>query len=240
VARLARLEHERAGVEAERRAMLSSLSHDLRTPLAAMRAAVEALADGVAPDPDRYLAAIQRDLSLLDGLIDDLFLLARIEAGPRPAAEVTFDLAEVADESIEALAPIAHERGVHLAAAIEGPARVRGSAAELGRVVRNLLDNAIRHAPADSTVTVEVGHGPGVTVRVRDEGDGFPRDFAGRAFEPFSRADDARTRTTGGAGLGLAIARGLVEAHGGRISIEPGTGGSVVFTLPAPPATVAG
>ena len=234
VERLAQLERERAGAEAERRAMLTSISHDLRTPLAAMRAAIEALTDGVAPDPERYEQAIQRDLAMLEVLIDDLFLLARIEAGQRSSGQITLDLAEIADESVEALAPVADRRGVTLALSADGPSPVTGSAAELGRVLRNLLDNAIRYAPCGSTVTVGVRAGPPVTVLVRDEGPGFPPEFAARAFDPFTRSDTARNRATGGAGLGLAIARGLVEAHGGSLRIEHGRGGCVAITLPGP------
>jgi len=232
VARLDQLERERAGAEAERRTMLTSISHDLRTPLTAMRAAVEALADGVAPDPERYLTSMAHDLAALGSLIDDLFVLARIEAGERTEARDPVDLAEVVDEAVEALGPAAHARGVELAVATTGAAFTHGSAAELGRVVRNLLDNAIRHSPPGGVVTCRVRAEPEPTVTVLDEGPGFPPDFAPRAFEAFHRADEARRRDTGGAGLGLAIARGLVTAHGGEISIEPGAGGRVTFRLP--------
>ncbi len=232
VGRLAELEAERVGAEAERRAMLTSISHDLRTPLTALSAALEALVDGVAPDPDRYLRSMGRDVSALTSLIDDLFVLARIEAGQRELDHQPLDLAELADEAVEALTPEAHRHDVRLEIGVGGSAPVVGSAGELGRVVRNLLDNAIRFSPAGGVVRCEVTTDERVHVSVSDEGPGFPDGFLGEAFQPFSRADAARGRTTGGAGLGLAIARGLVAAHGGTIRIDPGPGGRVTFELP--------
>jgi signal transduction histidine kinase len=233
VGRLAELERERAGVEAERRVVLTSIGHDLRTPLAALRAAVEALADGVVDDPQRYLLAMQHDVVALGTLVDDLFLLARIESGAGLRERVLVDLAELADEAIEALTPVADDRGVELRLEVEGDTWTAGSPAELGRVIRNLLDNAIRHAPEGTGVVVHVdAPDDAVHLTVRDQGSGFPPEFVADALTPFTRADAARSRTTGGGGLGLAIARGLVEAHGGRLGIEAGPGGTVVVTVP--------
>jgi signal transduction histidine kinase len=110
---------------------------------------------------------------------------------------------------------------------------VRGNPTALGRVVRNLIDNAIRHAPHGSEVRVAVGGDGRPSIRVVDDGPGFPPGFGDEAFARFTRADASRNRATGGAGLGLAIARGLVEAHGGRIWIEGPPGGRVAFELPA-------
>jgi signal transduction histidine kinase len=213
--------------------MLSSVGHDLRTPLAALRVAVDALADGVAPDPERYVRSMRRDVDALATLVDDFFLLARIESGRLDLQPVPVDLAEVADEAVEALAPAAAAAGVALALDASTHARVHGSPTALGRVVRNLIDNAIRHAPAGSVVRVAVGSDGRPSIRVLDEGPGFPADFSAEAFARFTRADASRSRATGGAGLGLAIARGLVEAHGGRIWIEAPPGGRVAIELPA-------
>jgi signal transduction histidine kinase len=232
-ARLDALERERVGYETERNAMLSSVGHDLRTPLAALRVAVDALVDGVAPDPERYLQSMRRDVDAVGALVDDLFLLARIEGGRLDLHPVAVDLTEIADEAVEALAPAAAAQGVTLT--LEASARVhaRGNPTALGRVVRNLVDNAIRHAPSGSVVQVAVAADGCPSVRVVDEGPGFPPDFGDEAFERFSRADASRNRATGGAGLGLAIAKGLIEAHGGRIWIEAPPGGRVAFELPA-------
>jgi signal transduction histidine kinase len=230
--RLGALEGEQARFEAERSEMLASISHDLRTPIAALRAAVEALADGLAPDPDRYLASMQRDVEALGWLVDDLFLLVRLDRGRYEMPASSIDLTEIADEAIEALTPVAEARAVSVHLSATGAVRVNGNAAALGRVIRNLLDNAIRHAPPSSVVSVTVDPVSRL-VRVTDEGPGFEASFADTAFEHFTRADTSRNRSTGGAGLGLAIARGVVEAHGGQIWIEPPPGGRVAFELPA-------
>jgi signal transduction histidine kinase len=230
--RLDELERHRAGLDHERRLMLTSVGHDLRTPLAALRAAIEALADGVAPDPDRYLRSMANDVDALASLVDDLFLLSRIEGGRLELTRERVDLSELADEAVEALAPAAATRGIDLRLRSPGAVVVDGSATALGRVIRNLLDNAIRHAPERSVVEVTVGDAAHPTVRVVDEGHGFEPAFAAEAFDRFTRAEPSRSRDTGGAGLGLAIARGLVEAHGGEIRIEPPPGGRVVFELP--------
>jgi two-component system sensor histidine kinase BaeS len=232
IVRLGALEASRAQDDADRVAMFSSISHDLRTPLAALRAAVEALEDGVG-EPERYLRSMQRDVEALTALVDDLFLLARIESGDLDRVRTRIDLAELADEAVEALAPVAEAHGVRLVVDVSEPAPVTGNAVALGRVIRNLVDNAIRHSPAGSTVEIAVRGGDRPVVRVRDEGPGFPPAFVDRAFERFSRADSSRSRATGGTGLGLAIARGLVDAHGGDIWIDEGEGASVSFAVPA-------
>jgi len=231
--RLDQLERERTSFEEERLAMLTSVGHDLRTPLSALRAAIEAMADGVAPDPQRYLRAMSRDVEALGSLVDDLFLVSRIESGRLELHRETVDVSEIADEAIEALAPAAAERRVELLLRSPGGVPVDGNATAIGRIIRNLLDNAIRHAPAGSTVEVVVDAAAAPTISVTDEGPGFPAEFTAHAFDRFARADASRTKATGGAGLGLAIAKGLVDAHGGRIWIEPASGGRVAFQLPA-------
>ena len=232
--RLGELERERAELEEERTVLLSNISHDLRTPLAALRAAVEALADGVVDDVPRFYRSMERDVEALGSLVDDLFLLVRMEDGRLDLDERSLDLAEVADEALEVLAPTAAARRVALELDTAGRVGATGDARALGRVVRNLVDNAIRHTPPGSTVRVEVAvDGAGSTMSVIDAGPGFPDGFADSAFERFSRADPSRTRGTGGAGLGLAIARGLIEAHGGEVWIDPPPGGRVSFRLPA-------
>jgi two-component system, OmpR family, sensor histidine kinase BaeS len=192
----------------------------------------------VAPDPDRYLRSMAADVELLRGMVEDLFVLARLEAGEERLDRMPLDLSEVAEGAVEAIVPIAARRAVEVR--LEGSAAVPavGDPQALDRVLRNLLDNAVRHSPGGGTVAVTVDRdGAWGTVRVRDEGPGFPPEFVDRAFELFSRADEARDRDGGGAGLGLAIAREFIDAHGGSIWAEPGTGATVAFRVPLAPAT---
>ena len=221
-------------VERERSFMLSSISHDLRTPLTALRASVEAIRDGVAADPDMYLSGMERQVRALSALVDDLQLHSRLVSGTVELERARLDLTELADEAMETVRPIAEAR--HIALLLEASHRVLVDAdgPQLARVIRNLLENAIRHAPDDSVVLVQVDACDGrATLRVVDQGPGFPSDFRERAFEPFTRADQARDTRTGTAGLGLSIARGIVIAHGGSIGVGDGPGGVVEMLLPA-------
>lgn len=215
--------------DTSRKEFLAAVGHDLRTPLTSMRAAVEALQDGLAPDPERYLQSVITDLDSLSVLIDDLFELARLEAGDVPVNQTPLELAVVAADVAKAIAPLAERRSIVIE--VKGSAIVAASESGMIRVIRNLVDNAVRHSPEDGVVTIELRSDVGSSsVTVRDEGGGFPADFRERAFDSFSRADTARRR--GGAGLGLAIARAIIEAHGGTISIDDSRGGSVTFVLP--------
>ena len=217
-----------------RRTFFSALGHDLRTPLASLRVVVEAFQDGLIDDPHPYLASMERDVAALSSLVEDLFLLSRLDAGVVELTQDVVDVTEIADEAIDILEPIASSRGVTVRLHATDRVVARGSVEALGRVMRNLIDNAVRHAPAGSEVSVEVSGGAqGATVRVLDEGVGFDAAFVPVAFDSFTREDPARGRDTGGAGLGLAIAKGFVVALDGRIWAEPGPGGRVCFEMPA-------
>jgi two-component system sensor histidine kinase BaeS len=219
--------------EEERRNLLSAIGHDLRTPLGSMQAAVEALQDGVAPDPPAYLRGLSNDLEHLRLLVEDLFLLSRIDAGTLEISPVTVDLAELADEAVEAVTPVAARRRVGLKVVTPGHVGVKGDPAALSRVFRNLLANAVRHSPESGEVGVIVDrNGELAEITVVDQGPGFAAEVRDRAFDHFTRVDDSRSRESGGAGLGLAIAKGIVEAHGGTITIEEGPGGRVRFSVP--------
>ncbi len=229
---LAAAEGEREANDRARRHFLAAVGHDLRSPLAALQAAIEALEDGLAPDPRRYLRSMRADVDAMSHLVDDLFLLATIEAGRLEIVREAVDLAELADESIEALQPVASDRGVALRLVASGSVTTVGGAEALGRVMRNLLHNAIRFSPPQGEVVVEVSNGSDAVVRVVDDGPGFSSAMVDRAFDEFVTADPARSRSAGGTGLGLAIARGIVDAHGGSIWVDPGPGGRVTFRLP--------
>lgn len=224
---------QREADEAERRLFLAAVGHDLRTPLAALRAAVEALDDGLAPDPEKYISAMKRDVDALGHLVEALFLLSRLESGRFTPSTDEVDLTELADEAIEALGPVAALSEVALELRVEQRVITHGAAPELGRVVRNLIENAVRYSPRGGTVVVEVTADPKSELCVSDDGPGFSADFMAKAFEPFTREDSSRGRHTGGAGLGLAIARGVIEAHGGEVWVLAGPGGRVGFRLPA-------
>lgn len=239
IERLAAAETEQERMQQARAAFLAAVGHDLRTPLTSLRGAIEAIEDGLVADPSRYLAAMRGDVELLGSLVDDLFLLGRIESGGLAIALEDADLAELCDEAVEVSTLSARARGRDVTVRLEvdgATLPVRVSPREIGRVLRNLMDNATRHAPAGSQVTLTAERdGDRAVVAVLDDGDGFPADLVDRAFESFVRADQARVRDGSGAGLGLAIARGLVDAHGGTIRAFAGPGGHIEFRLPLRP-----
>lgn len=218
-----------------RRQLVAHASHDLRTPLASLQAMLEAIEDGLVP-ASTYLPAMHDQVRHLSGLVDDLFELARIDAGA-----LTLELRDVRLEALVAgcvrgVEASAEARGVHLEAHVNGGVpTVRCAPDHLERVLLNLLTNALRHTPSDGSVAVLVAsEADGVRVSVEDTGEGIAPEALERAFERFWRADSARRRDGAGAGLGLAIARGLVEAQGGRIWAEarPGGGARISFVLP--------
>ncbi len=224
---------ERQRLEDERQFMLSSLSHDARTPLTAMRAAVEALQDGIAPDPARYLNSIEHDLRAVEAIVENLFVIGKLDAQQLSLHIEPLDLAQVAEHAADAIEPLAEKHDVSVIVESDGPVHVSASRTETERMINNLLSNSIRHSPASGSVRIVVGNEPSPSLSVRDEGPGFPEDFVDRAFDQFERADVARTRAHGGAGLGLAVVRGLAEAQGGRVWAKAGPGGEVTFELPA-------
>ena len=218
-----------------RRQLVAWASHDLRTPLASLRAMVEALEDGLATQ-DEYLPAIREQLETLSVLVDDLFELARIDAGALTLELHDAQLGELVSSCLRALDAEARARNIRLAARLD-PAdpTVRIAPEKIERVLLNLLTNAVRHTPSDGAVSVVVQpDSDHVVVAVEDTGAGLTPTAARRMFERFWRDDEARTRTTGGAGLGLAIAKGLVQAHGGAMWAENRSSGGarIAFTLP--------
>ncbi len=235
VGRLNALEDERTALEIERQNLLTNVGHDLRSPLAALQAATEALVDGVARDPQRYLRSMLRDIEALGALIDDVALLSQLDAKRLDLERLAINLVEIAEAVIDSLEPVATAAGVHLVLVDPGSVHVIASPVALTRIIRNLVDNGIRHAPRGTDVTVHISSEGSATLRVSDVGPGFPGAFRESAFDRFTRADVSRTRNAGSVGgLGLAIARGLVEAHGGEIWIEDSGPTSVAFRIPLP------
>ena len=278
----ASIERERAQ-ELARREMVAAVSHDLRTPLTTIRAMVEAVTDGVVSDPTevrRYLELVRGEVTHLSRLIDDLFELSQIESGALRLELAPTDLPELVMQTLEAYEAPARDGGVTLEhEADPSIPEVRADAARLMRVLRNLIDNALRYTPSGGKVQVaahvehaerpamhdtptaaavpssEAAHAPPaagfVRLSVRDTGPGLPPGESERIFERFYRGARARTRgekhsgpsaatpAPTGAGLGLTIARGLVQAHGGRLWAENHPEGGAVFQFTLPLASAA-
>ena len=216
-----------------RRELVAWASHDLRTPLANMQAMLEALEDGLAT-PEEYVPALREQVRVLSQLVEDLFELARIDAGALTLELRQLPVAPVVSSSLRGVEAEARLRHVRLASDVEEGLTARFAPEKVERVLMNLLTNALRHTPNDGAVAIRVAPVAGeVQVAVEDTGEGLDQEARTRMFERFWRGD--RSRTTRGAGLGLAIARGLVEAHGGRIWAEDREGGGarICFTLPA-------
>jgi signal transduction histidine kinase len=232
-------ERERA-LDTSRRELIAWVSHDLRTPLAGIRAMAEALEDGVIEDPAtvaRYHASMRSEVDGLAGLVDDLFELSRINAGQLRLQMEKASLGDLVSDALEAASAVAHAKGVRLEGRMttEAPALAL-STPDMARVLRNLLENAIRHTPGDGAVSVEAGvdHDQAF-VSVADGCGGIPESDLARVFDTAFRGAIARTPNDGGGGLGLAIAKGLVEAHNGQIAVSNEVAGCrFTVTIPLP------
>jgi signal transduction histidine kinase len=246
-AQLQQAEEERRELETLRKDLIAWTSHDLRTPLTSMRVMVEALHDGMVQDEatqQRYYRTIRAEVVALNELIDDLFELAQIDAGGLKLEKSAVSLSDLISDTVEGFRPICEQKDVNLSGQVgEDLESVIMDASRISRVLANLMNNALQHTPAGGRIEVDAAHGDGeVIVVVRDSGPGFDPEDLPRVFERFYRGEQARSRATGGAGLGLAIANGIVEAHGGRIWAEnasagPLAGGTasgavVGFTIP--------
>jgi signal transduction histidine kinase len=230
-------ERERA-LESSRRELVAWVSHDLRAPLAGLRAMAEALEDGVVADrltTGRYHTQIRREADRLSLMIDDLFELSRIHAGALRLSCRLVGIGDLIGEALTSAEPLARAKGVRLSAAGSSRLPVYVDSAQVGRALVNLLVNAIRHTPSDSTVEIVGEEDSGMaTVSVRDSCGGIPADHLPRVFDVAFRGESARTPAPGeGAGLGLSIARGIIEAHAGKIAVtNAGNGCRFVIRLP--------
>jgi signal transduction histidine kinase len=225
--RLAEAQAQAEALERSRRELVAWVSHDLRTPLAGVRAMVEALEDRVVDDPAtiaRYYATMRREIDRLAGLVNDLFELSRIQSGSLALDIESVTLDELVGDAVAGAAIAASAKGIDLRGEVGEPSPVvELSTPEMVRVVRNLLDNAIRHTPPGGVVVITAGldsDGDAAEVSVQDACGGIPERDLDSVFEMAYRGDTARTPGDGGGGLGLAVARGLVEAHQGEISVH--------------------
>lgn len=224
-------EHE---VEAQRRELVTWVSHDLRTPLAGMRAITEALEDGLAADPTAYLHRLRTDIGRMDAMVDDLLALSRLQSPELRLRRERVSLTDLVSDAVAAAQPLADEARVTLHGATES-VMVDADAREVGRAVGNLLVNAIRHTPSGGRVEVGVHcQEQRAVVTVSDACGGIPEDQLARVFETGWRGSTARTPDAGGAGLGLAIVRGVADVHGGAASVvNVGTGCRFTLEIPA-------
>jgi signal transduction histidine kinase len=211
-------------LDRSRRELVSWVSHDLRSPLASIRALAEALEDGIAADDAdrvRYYQSIRLESERLTALVDDLFVLSRIQAGAVTASTVTAPVQELVDDAVTAITHAAEVNGVRVVCDITEIGNRLVPAIDVTRALRNLLDNAVRHTQRGGVIALE-GHieADAIVLSVLDECGGIPETDIDRVFETAFRGDTARGRDGSGGGLGLAIARGLVEAHAGQIDVR--------------------
>jgi signal transduction histidine kinase len=230
--RLTEAREEVAAIDASRRELVAWISHDLRTPLAGLRAMAEALEDGLAHDPQRFHRQMRSQVDHLSGMVDDLFELSKIQSD---ALSLTFEpvsLYDLVSDAVAELGALAASRSITLRETRSPDLTVVGDARELARVIGNLLINAIAHSPASSEilVTTQRDDNGNAVLSVVDAGGGIPEEDLSKIFQAGWRATSARTpeqmwgRSTG-AGLGLAIVRGIVEAHAGGITVKNVPGG---------------
>jgi signal transduction histidine kinase len=218
-------------LEGSRRELVSWVSHDLRTPLAGLRAMAEALEDGLAEDPARYHRQIRTEVDRMVRMVDDLFTLSRIHAGSLQLDRQTVGLADVVSEALASAYPVARSRGVRVTGSVEPGLELTADPGELSRVMANLLANAIRHTPFDGDVRITGRTVPeGVELSVLDGCGGLSTDEMARVFDVGWQGSAARSPGDAsalgrGAGLGLAIVRGIVEAHEGSIVLANDSGG---------------
>jgi signal transduction histidine kinase len=224
-----------------RRDLVAWASHDLQTPLTSMRAILEALADGVVDDPEtvrRYLNTAQRDVMSLSALIDDLFQMSQLDAGGFPLNRAPSSLGDLVSDTLESFSELAYRESIKLEGHVNSDVDpVLMDTQAIGRVLNNLVSNALRHTHAGGAIEVRARRtGRGVEVSVRDTGEGIRAEDLPHIFERFYRGDAARSRNrnTGGGGLGLAIAQGIVRAHEGEIRVESELGKGTKFTFNIP------
>ncbi len=227
---------QRRRVEVLRRDFVANASHELKTPVAALRALAETLESALPDDPDvarGFVARIGREAERLDALVRDLLDLSRVERGALDAEPI--DMVGLVKEVAEAHAERAEERRVRLRTELQRESMARGDRAQLGLMLSNLVDNALRYTAARGTVRIRLDSIDGkVVLQVADTGEGIPPGELPRVFERFYRVDKARARQTGGTGLGLAIVRHVAESHGGTVTVHSRVGRGSTFTVTLP------
>jgi signal transduction histidine kinase len=228
-------------LEEARRQLIEAVSHDLRTPLATMRAMIESINDGIVTEPEtisRYHRTMQREIAYLSRLIDDLFELSQLDSGLLQLHPEASNVRDLVSDTLEALKPQADQRRLVLCGEVpDYLPDVVMDVPRMQRVLYNLVQNALRHTPADGSVVIRaLDTGDEVQVSVEDTGEGVEPDELPKIFERFYRGSRARSREEAGSGLGLTIAKGIVELHGGRIWAVSERYQGAVFTFALPKA----
>ena len=221
-----------------RRQFVTHASHELKTPVAGIQALAEAVRDAAVNDPERaqqFAERVVQEAERLSKLVGDLLDLSRVE-DPATVSHASADVSEVVVHEVKDAERLAESKRISLTAAVAPSVRVKGDAEQLGLMVRNLLENAIRYTEEDGNVFVEViAQGGEATITVADDGIGIPLRHQGRVFERFYRVDKGRSREKGGTGLGLAIVKHVADLHGGRVELKSdlGEGSSFIVHIPA-------
>jgi two-component system sensor histidine kinase SaeS len=235
------LKRER-GLERTRRALIEAVSHDLRTPLSSIRAMIESINDGVVTDDatiKRYLHTAQSEIENVSQLVNDLFELSQIDAGLLQLHTESVFLQQLISDTVETMIAQAASHRLNLSGEVEKElSPVTADSRRIQRVLYNLIQNAIRHTPADGLINIRaMDVGSAIEVQVSDTGEGIPVEDMSRVFEHSYRSERSRSHQSGGAGLGLSIAKGIVEAHGGRIWVNSKVGQGSVFSFTLPKVT---
>jgi two-component system phosphate regulon sensor histidine kinase PhoR len=226
-------------LERVRKDFVANVSHELRTPLTSIKGYIEALLDGAKDDPKRcleFLQVLQKHTDRLNNIISDLLTLSQIESGQYIWKRDHVKMTDVVERAMAVLKPLAQKKRHQISVEIpEGLPAVMGDGEKLAQVMINLLDNAIKYTPDGGRISIEAGlSSDKIQISVNDTGIGIPKKDLTRVFERFYRVDRARSRELGGTGLGLSIVKHIVEAHGGKVSVEsePGKGSRFTLSLP--------
>jgi signal transduction histidine kinase len=236
VAELARSFNEMAEAlqqqEEKRRQLLADIAHELRTPLSVMRGHLEALLDGLYPLDSEHLTPVYNETLLLQRLVEDLRTISLAEAGKLPLEKTQFDLTELIKEILEMAEAVANEKGLNLQCFVEEHLPIYADRQRIGQVIHNILSNAFNFTPEGGVVTIRARKVDSkVEIAISDTGPGIPPEDLPHIFDRFWRKEPSRSRATGGSGLGLSIAKELVEAHGGTIEVQSTVGKGTTFTI---------
>lgn len=226
-------------LEMLRRDLVAWAGHDLRTPLSSIRLLIEALSDGVVTDPEEirdYLSHAKKHIDTLSMLVDDLFQISQLDSGSMPLTLEPASISDLISDTLESFSGLAAQKGVNLCgSAEEGVDPISMDVLWMGRAFNNLISNAIRYTPADGEISLTAkSAGDNVIVNISDSGEGILPEDIPHVFERFYRGDKSRNRVSGGAGLGLAIAKGVVEAHQGSVSVQSERLRGTTFTITLP------